>query len=36
MFDGVNNNDMMITVRTIQQAYYLIYQEREKSRLAGG
>jgi DNA-binding MarR family transcriptional regulator len=32
IFGGVNNNDMLITIRTIQQAYYLMNQERERSR----
>jgi Mn-dependent DtxR family transcriptional regulator len=32
LFSGVNNNDMLITIRTIQQAYYLIYQERNHKK----
>jgi Transcriptional regulators len=34
IFSGVNTNDMLITIRTIQQAYYLISQERSKQKSA--
>jgi len=30
IFGGVNNNDMLITIKTIQQTYYLLSQEYSK------